>query len=137
MSLTPFLMFEGRAQEAIDLYTSVIPRSAVESVVHFPAEALPPGEAAAPLIMMAAVSLDGMAVKINDTPIEHGFTFTPSTSLYFETSDLAEYEAVLSGLGEGGSFLMPDSDEYGFAQRFAWLNDRLGVSWQIALNPTV
>lgn len=110
MSLTPFLMFEGRAREAIDLYTSVIPRSSVDSVVHFPAEAQPEGDPATPLIMMAVVSLDGQSVKINDTPIKHGFTFTPSTSLYFQTDDAAEYEAVLSGLGEDGSFLMPDSD---------------------------
>lgn len=137
MSLTPFLMFEGRAREAIDLYTSVIPRSSVASVVHFPAESQPEGEAATQLVMMAVVSLDGQTVKINDTPITHGFTFTPSTSLYFQTDDPAEYEAVLSGLGNDGSFLMPDSDEYGFAARFAWLNDRLGVSWQLALVPSV
>ena len=137
MSLTPFLMFEGRAREAIDLYTSVIPRSSVASVVHFPAESQPEGEAATQLVMMAVVSLDGQTVKINDTPITHGFTFAPSTSLYFQTDDPAEYEAVLSGLGNDGSFLMPDSDEYGFAARFAWLNDRLGVSWQLALVPSV
>lgn len=141
MSLTPFLMFEGRAREAIDLYTSVVPRSSVDSVVYFPAEAQPEGEpegeASTPLVMMAVVSLDGQTVKINDTPITHGFTFTPSTSLYFQTDDPAEYETVLSGLGHDGSFLMSDSDEYDFAARFAWLNDRLGVSWQLALAPSV
>ena len=145
MSLTPFLMFEGRARVAIDRYTSVVPRSSVDSVVYFPAEAQPEGEPegevtgepAPQLVMMAGVSLDGQTVKINDTPITHGFTFTPSTSLYFQTDDPAEYETVLSGLGHDGSFLMSDSDEYDFAARFAWLNDRLGVSWQLALAPSV
>lgn len=149
MPLTPFLMFEGRAREAVDLYTSVIPRSTVESVVHFPAEEVqqsteavsaeeyPAVDSGEPLIMMAVVDLDGMRLQINDSPIHHQFTFTPSTSLYFETHDRGEYEAVLSALGEGGMFLMEDRDDYGFAERYAWLNDRLGVSWQLAFAPTV
>jgi predicted 3-demethylubiquinone-9 3-methyltransferase (glyoxalase superfamily) len=148
MALTPFLMFEGRAQEALDLYTSVIPRSSVQSVVHFPAENAAQAEAAAteanpavsaeaPLIMMAVADLDGLRVRINDSPIHHQFTFTPASSLYFETQDPAEYEAVLAGLSDGGMFLMEDRDDYGFAQRYAWLNDRLGVSWQLALASAV
>ncbi|WP_029088931.1 VOC family protein [Brevibacterium album] len=148
MAVTPFLMFEGRAQEAIDLYTAVIPRSSVESVAHFPAEQIaqtaeianeanPAVEAAGPLIMMAVVSLDGQRVRVNDSPIHHQFTFTPASSLYFETEDPAEYEAVLAALGEGGGFLMEDRDDYGFAQRYAWLADRFGVSWQLALASAV
>lgn len=146
MALTPFLMFEGKAQEAIDLYTSVIPRSSVESVVHFDPEVAKQTQAAvagedhpavssdAPLVQMAVLNLDGMPLRINDTVIHHQFTFTPASSLFFETTDLAEYESVQAGLSEGGVFLMEDSDQYGFAARFAWLNDRLGVSWQISYN---
>lgn len=144
MALTPFLMFEGKAQEAIDLYTSIIPRSSVEMIQHFdPEEAKQTTEAVASethpavdanngLVMMSVLMLDGMRLIINDSPIQHQFTFTPATSLYFDTKDLAEYEAVLAGLSDGGTFLMEDRDDYGFAARFAWLNDRLGVSWQIA-----
>lgn len=149
MPLTPFLMFEGRAREAVDLYTSVIPRSTVESVVHFPAEEVqqatdtvsleeyPAVDTGEPLIMMAVVDLDGLRLRINDSPIGHQFTFTPASSLYFETRGLGEYESVLAGLGEDGMFLMDDRDDYGFAARYAWLNDRLGVSWQLAYAPTV
>lgn len=144
MAVSPFLMFEGHAHQAIELYTSVIPRSTVESVVHFEAEAVkqttdavasdtnPAVDADNPLVMMAVLNLDGMRLLLNDSPIQHQFTFTPATSLYFETQDLAEYESVLAGLREGGTFLMEDRDDYGFAERFAWLNDRLGVSWQLS-----
>lgn len=147
MALTPFLMFEGKAQEAIDLYTAVIPRSSVASVVHFDAqevkestdavdtEAHPAVESESALIMMAVLNLGGMTLRLNDSPIHHQFTFTPATSLYFETGDLAEYESVLAGLSDGGMFLMEDRDDYGFAARFAWLNDRFGVSWQLSYNP--
>ena len=40
--------------------------------------------------MMAVLNLDGMRLLLNDSPIQHQFTFTPSTSLYFETQDLGE-----------------------------------------------
>ncbi len=144
MPVTTFLMFQGKAQQAIDLYTSVIPRTTVEEVMHFDPEQVkqmtetvasdenPAVDTDGPLVMMAVLNVDGLRLQINDSPIQHQFDFTPSASLYFETHDQAEYEAVLAGLSEGGTFMMEDRDDYGFAERYAWLNDRYGVSWQLA-----
>jgi len=83
--------------------------------------------------MMAGLNIDGLTVRLNDSPIHHKFSFTPAFSLSFETAELAEYEAVLAALSDGGTFLMEDSDQYGFAPRYAWLQDKLGVSWQVTL----
>ena len=33
-------------------------------------------------------------------------------------------------LGDGGTVRMPGND-YGFSKRFAWVDDRFGVSWQL------
>ena len=41
-----------------------------------------------------------------------------------------DVDAVAAALAQGGAFLMP-AGNYGFSKRFAWLNDRFGVSWQI------
>lgn len=38
-------------------------------------------------------------------------------------------------LAEGGGVLMP-VDAYPFSPRFAWINDRFGVSWQLSAKPT-
>jgi predicted 3-demethylubiquinone-9 3-methyltransferase (glyoxalase superfamily) len=44
----------------------------------------------------------------------------------------AEFTVGRHRLSEGGVVLMPPND-YGFSRKFAWLNDRFGVSWQINL----
>ncbi|TIO83900.1 MAG: VOC family protein, partial [Mesorhizobium sp.] len=43
-----------------------------------------------------------------------------------------ELDRIVGVLAEDGALLMP-TDDYGFSRRFAWLNDRFGVSWQINL----
>ena len=43
-----------------------------------------------------------------------------------------ELDRLFAGLSEGGGVLMPVG-EYGFSRRFAWVNDRFGVSWQLNL----
>ena len=43
-----------------------------------------------------------------------------------------EFEKLFGQLGECGVLLMP-ADDYWFSRRFAWLNDRFGVSWQLNL----
>ena len=67
-----------------------------------------------------------------DSPIKHGFTFTPSMSLFVECEDEAEMDAAFARLSQGGAVLMPPGN-YGFSTKFVWLNDRFGVSWQLNL----
>jgi predicted 3-demethylubiquinone-9 3-methyltransferase (glyoxalase superfamily) len=67
-----------------------------------------------------------------DSPAKHAFGFTPSFSLFVTCDDEAEIDRMSAALAEGGTFLMP-LGSYGFSRKFAWLNDRYGVSWQINL----
>ncbi len=64
--------------------------------------------------------------------MKHAFTFTPSMSLFVECESPGEFERLHEQLAAGGETLMPP-DDYGFSTRFAWLNDRFGVSWQLNL----
>lgn len=82
--------------------------------------------------MMATVVLAGQTVMASDSPPVHAFTFTPSLSLFVACGSEEEFERVLAGLSEGGETLMPAGD-YGFSRRYAWINDRFGVSWQVNL----
>ncbi len=59
-------------------------------------------------------------------------SFTPSISMFVTCESDAQVEKLAAKLGEGGSFLMP-LNNYGFSKKFAWVNDRYGVSWQINL----
>lgn len=126
--VAPFLMFEGQAEEAMQLYVSVIPDSKVLEVQRYG----PDGPGAEGSVMLGRFSLGGVLVLCTDSTIHHGFTFTPSTSLFVTCTSEAELEQIVAALSEGGKFLMP-LDNYGFSRKFAWLNDRYGVSWQLNL----
>ncbi|TGV12879.1 VOC family protein [Mesorhizobium sp. M8A.F.Ca.ET.173.01.1.1] len=124
----PFLMFEGKAEEAMTLYCGTIPDSSILDVTRYGS-----GEDGAEgMLKLARVSICGLEVTVYNSPVHHAFTFTPSFSLYVDCSSEQELERIAETLAKGGGFLMPP-DNYGFSRRFAWLNDRFGVSWQINL----
>ncbi|MER8862870.1 VOC family protein [Mesorhizobium sp. M0751] len=126
--VTPFLMFEGKAEEAMTFYCETIPDSNVLDVTRYGSgEGGPEGT-----VKLARVSISGLEVMVYNSPVHHAFTFTPSVSLYVDCSTEAELNGIVEALAKDGKFLMP-LDNYGFSRRFAWLNDRFGVSWQINL----
>ena len=127
-SITTFLMFEGLAEEAMTLYVSVFRASTVRRVERWTA-----GEQGRTgSIKRAEFSVGGHEIIALDSPIAHDFTFTPAMSLFVECEEEAELDAVYAQLSAGGQVLMPP-DNYGFSRKFAWLNDRFGVSWQLNL----
>ena len=122
------LMFEGAAEEAMNFYVSLFKGSEVTRVERYgPGEPGPEGS-----VKRAEFTLDGHRLACIDSPMKHGFTFTPAASLFVDCEDEAELDAALARLSEGGAVLMPPGN-YGFSTRFAWLNDRFGVSWQLNL----
>ena len=127
-SVTPFLMFEGKAQEALDLYMRVLPNSEVVSMTRYG----PEGPGPEGTIMHAVVSLAGQRVMVSDSPVNHAFTFTPSISFWIECSDEAELEDLFEALGKDGQVYM-ERGNYGFSTRFGWVGDRFGVTWQLNL----
>ena len=127
-AVTPFLMYQGQAQEAMELYTRVIPDSQILDVEKYG----PDGPGPEGTVMLASISLRGQTVLCSDSPIQHDFTFTPSISLFVTCEHEKEIKRLTIALGDGGKALMP-LDNYGFSQRFAWVEDRFGVSWQLNL----
>jgi predicted 3-demethylubiquinone-9 3-methyltransferase (glyoxalase superfamily) len=125
----PFLMFQGGvAQAALDLYFATFPDSRMVRVERYAqGEPGPVGT-----IKVAVFTLCGREFMCSDSPITHGFAFTPSSSTFVEFDSEAELERVYGVLLEGGQALMPLGN-YGFSKRFGWLNDRFGVSWQLNL----
>jgi predicted 3-demethylubiquinone-9 3-methyltransferase (glyoxalase superfamily) len=127
-TVTPFLMFEGKAEEAMTLYVATIPGSRILDVRRYGPEG--PGPEGS--VITASFSLGGLTVMCSDSYVKHAFTFTPSVSLFVTCETEEELDRIIATLGEGGEMLMPP-DNYGFSRQFAWLNDRFGVSWQINL----
>ena len=116
----PFLMFQGRCAEALDFYAATLPETHILSL-----DRKPDGTVA-----MARLSIAGLEIMANDSPPVHDFTFTPSTSTFLGLDDPDQLDALATALAADGKVMMP-ADNYGFSRRFAWVQDRFGVSWQI------
>lgn len=128
MRITTFLMFTGEAEAAMSFYVSLFPRSQILSIERYG----PEGPGPEGTVKLADFELNGTRLMCIDSPAAHAFTFTPAMSLFIDVDDLAALEDAFTQLSEGGQVLMPP-DAYGFSTRFAWLQDRFGVSWQLNL----
>lgn len=127
-SISPFLMFEGSAEAAMNFYVSLFPNSQVKHIERYgPGE---PGKEGS--VKRAAFTVAGQNLMCIDSPVKHGFTFTPSVSLFVECESETELDQLFGRLSDGGSVLMAPAN-YGFSAKFTWLNDRFGVSWQLNL----
>lgn len=106
--ITPFLWFDGKAEEAMHFYVSVFRNSKVLSVMPGP-----DGKA-----MSVSFELEGQPFHaLNGGP---DFKFTPAISLFVSCETQAEVDELWERLSEGGR-----KDQCG------WLQDRYGLSWQI------
>jgi predicted 3-demethylubiquinone-9 3-methyltransferase (glyoxalase superfamily) len=106
--ITPFLWFDGNAQDAIDFYTSVFRNARVDRLMPGPDGKL----------MGAAFQLEGQSfMALNGGP---QFQFSPAISMYVHCESQEEVDYYWSRLGEGGSF-----------QPCGWLKDKFGLSWQV------
>jgi predicted 3-demethylubiquinone-9 3-methyltransferase (glyoxalase superfamily) len=126
--ITTFLMFEGKAEEAMNFYTSLFPDSSIVNITRYGKEG--PGPEGS--VVHAVFSLGGQHFMCIDSHVKHQFTFTPSISLFVECGDEEEIERLFAKLSEGGQIMMP-LNNYGFSRRFGWCADRFGVSWQMTL----
>ncbi|KAA0011888.1 VOC family protein [Billgrantia pellis] len=126
--VTPHLMFDGTAEQAMRFYVSLFDDA---DIIHL--ERYGPDEPGAEgSVKLAEFALAGRRYLCIDSPVKHEFSFTPSLSLFVECDSRDEFEALFERLVKGGEALMPP-DDYGFSERFAWINDRFGVSWQLNL----
>ena len=128
----PFLMFcgdqHGKAEEAIRWYCSLFDDSHVLDInLYGPDDAEPAGT-----VRTASFSLGGHTIRAIDSGGAHQFTFTPAFSFWIECSSDEEIERLAAAFREGGQELMP-MDNYGFSEKFSWIQDRYGVSWQLNL----
>lgn len=119
--ITPFFWFDGRVREALATYAGLFRDGEVT-------QGGIAGDGEEPLVGM--VRLAGLEIALlNGGP---HFQVNPAISLYVGCESVEEIDALWAGLNEGGMALMP-LDAYPFAERFGWVQDRFGVSWQLAL----
>jgi len=113
-AITPFLWYNGQAEEAANLYTSIFKDSQIVDLKRWGAG----GPAPAGSVMSATVRLRGQEfILFNGGPM---YQFTPAVSLFVSCQTQAEVDELWDKLSAGGEI-----------QRCGWLKDKFGVSWQI------
>lgn len=117
--ITPFLWFDDQAVEAAKYYTSLFPNSRIKTTLDYDwSDSL--------------TTVDFQLAGLDITAMNAGpmFSFTPSTSFFVTCPTADEVDRLYASLSEGGATLMP-LQAYPFSDRFAWVNDRYGLSWQL------
>jgi predicted 3-demethylubiquinone-9 3-methyltransferase (glyoxalase superfamily) len=129
--ITPFLWFDTQAEEAVNFYTSIFNNSKTGNMARYDeASAKATGRVEGSL-MTASFQLEGQDfVALNGGPI---FKFNPSISFIVNCKETSEVETLWNSLNEGAMVLMP-LDKYPFSEKYGWLQDKYGVSWQLILS---
>jgi predicted 3-demethylubiquinone-9 3-methyltransferase (glyoxalase superfamily) len=120
--ITPHLWFDTEAKEAAELYTSLFEDSGIETITTL--RDTPSGDTDIVSFVLAGQAFQAISAG----PL---FAFNPSVSLLVACRHTDEVDALWSRLAEGGTALMP-LDAYPFSERYGWLQDRYGLSWQIS-----
>ncbi|MDE5051635.1 VOC family protein [Niallia taxi] len=126
--ITPFLMFQGNAEEAIRFYTTIIEDSSIKNVIRYGKDEA--GEEGS--VMQAVFTLKNQEFMCIDSNIAHDFGFTPSFSIYVECETEEQIDHYYQAFVSGGQELMALGD-YSFSRKFGWIIDKYGVSWQFTL----
>jgi len=125
----PFLTFNGKSEEAMNFYASVLPNAKVEKLVRY-GDSPHVGKDEGDRIMFGVLSVAGDEICFLD--MASAFpppAFSWSTSLYVDCKNEEEFDGVFESLSEGGSVMMgPES--IGEIRKCAWVTDRFGVTWQ-------
>jgi predicted 3-demethylubiquinone-9 3-methyltransferase (glyoxalase superfamily) len=116
--ITPFLWFDGRAEEAMNFYTSIFKNAKVGNVTRY-GDAGPGPKGS---VMSATFELEGQQfIALNGGP---QFKFTPAISFFVNCTTQQEIDTYWEALSAGGEKV-----------QCGWLTDKFGLSWQIV--PTV
>ncbi|UVI28391.1 VOC family protein [Paenibacillus spongiae] len=120
--INAFLLFKGQAEEAMKFYTSVFDESEINHVLHQEDGS----------VLHATFTLKGQTFMCIDSMPNHPFTFTPAISLFVTCDSAEEIDRVYETLCQGGKVLMP-MNSTPVSERFGWVEDKFGVSWQLNL----
>ena len=127
--IATFLTFQKEdAEQAMNFYVGLFDNSKIVNQKRWGKEG--PGKEGT--IMHATFNLNGKLFMCSDSPPIHNWDFTPAVSNYVECVDESELEQLFTKLSENGKVMMP-LDNYGFSQKFGFVEDRFGVSWQLNL----
>ncbi|MEH7226741.1 VOC family protein [Bacillus sp. JJ1566] len=130
--IVPHLWYDKEAKEAAEFYASIFPDSRITNVTTL--HDTPSGDA-------GLVSFELWGQKFMAISAGPYFKFNPSVSFFVNFDPSREKDAseklneIWNKLSDGGTELMP-LDKYPFSEKYGWIQDKYGLSWQLILtNP--
>jgi predicted 3-demethylubiquinone-9 3-methyltransferase (glyoxalase superfamily) len=137
--ITPYLWFDDQAEEAANFYVSIFSssrsasgekNSEIGSISRYGDEGAEVSGRPSGTVMTVEFRLKGQEfIALNGGP---EFKFTPAISFFVSCETEAEINDLWGKLSDRGEILMP-LNQYPFSEKFGWVNDKFGVSWQLNL----
>ncbi len=126
--ISPCLWFDDEAEEAAKFYVSIFPNSKIKNVEKYVVDT--PSNKPIGSVMTVVFEIDGfefMGLNGGDY-----FKKNPSISFFIGCKTKEEVDEFYKKLHKAGKVMM-ELGEYPFSKRYAWIEDRFGVSWQLFL----
>src|SRR6266536_2621121 len=129
--ITPFLWFDNQAEEAVNFYCSIFKNSKTGKVARYDESGSKAAGRPVGSVMTASFQLEGQEfVALNGGPI---FKFNPSISFIVNCKIATEVDELWNKLYQGGTVIML-LDKYPFSEKYGWLQDKYGLSWQLIVS---
>jgi predicted 3-demethylubiquinone-9 3-methyltransferase (glyoxalase superfamily) len=128
--IIPFLWFDNQAEEAVKLYISIFLNSKISNTARYGKSGSDVSSMQEGTVMTVNFSLNGQEfIALNGGPV---FKFSPAISFFVNCDSNAEITKIWKKLLVGGTVLM-ELDKYPHSEKFGWLQDKFGISWQLNL----
>jgi predicted 3-demethylubiquinone-9 3-methyltransferase (glyoxalase superfamily) len=129
--IIPFLWFDSNAEEAINFYVSIFKNSKKGNVTRYDEAAAKASGRPKDSVMTASFRLAGQSfIAINGGPI---FKFTPAVSFFINCETEKEIDNLWEKLSESAIKMFWQLQKYQWSEKYGWLTDKFGVSWQLML----
>jgi predicted 3-demethylubiquinone-9 3-methyltransferase (glyoxalase superfamily) len=127
-TITPNLWFDKNAEEAVNFYVSLFSDSKINSTSYFGKEGFEHHGMPEGTVMTIGFELNKQKlIALNGGPI---FKFNDSISFFVYCESDEQINSLYKKLSDGGKVNMP-LDKYDWSEKYAWVKDKFGVSWQL------
>lgn len=128
--ITPCLWFDQQAEEAVRFYTSLFKNSKTGLSDKYDESSSEVSGQPKGSVMTVEFELEGQEfLALNGGPL---FKFSPAVSFFVNCETEEEINTLWEKLSEGGLVMM-EFQKYPFSEKYGWLSDKFGVSWQLSL----
>ena len=135
-----FLWFDNHAEEAVNFYISIFSQDAglslikdnskITNITYYSEEAAKAARRQPGTVMIVSYELAGLKfIALNGGPL---FKFSPSVSFFVSCETEEEINLLWKNFSQGGIIRM-ELVKYPFSEKFGWVEDKFGVSWQLNL----